>query len=613
MHKTKKGAISLFLALIMALSLFVGAIPAASAANQTSMLAVTINPYENVDWATFGQYKSALHSHSTDSDGSQTKTQMIEQHYTQGYDIYAPADHDVLTRDFTSTARTYAAFLSGANDGRGSMAAERVAEIATGTGRGGKGMIAVPNTNEHSRTEHINGFFAPLLIESTNAISGNGTSVGARMMETVRLIDEVGGISHINHSGRWTGGSSSNLTTGEAASNNAANIKVHTDIFFRYPSCVGMEIINRLDNESRSDRILWDNILKVTAPEGRLVWGFSNDDSHSTGEVGWNYHMHIMPELSAGAVRESMEAGAFFAVAPVARREGVNATLPGGGAIPSGGGGTATQYLRESATNPYPRITDITVSGGTIAITANDYDVIEWIADGVTIATGGTLNLGDYADSINSYVRAQVKSSAAIVFVQPFGISEVEIESINLVLNSSKNIVRPNEYFNISIAFPEKMESNVIKLDFTFDGSKFDFAGYTPADGATLLTREHGEGYASVMVMVTGYDMGNLGELMLKAKSGVAISSSEIATIATFVERGTAGKTIKEAVGSYIQKTNNAGTEEFVVDMIVLSNLIDAFGMTSDDPKWETVSYFDFNGNGVIDIFDITTIAQMIK
>jgi hypothetical protein len=185
---------------------------------------------------------------------------------------------------------------------------------------------------------------------------------------------------------------------------------------------------------------------------------------------------------------------------------------------------------------------------------------------------------------------------------------------VELALSTDKNIVRPDEYFNVAVSFPEKMESNVIKLDFTFDSGKFDYANYTLADGATLLTREYGEGYASIMIMVQNYDTKSLGELMLKAKSGVAVSSSKISASATFVERDeNKVKVIKEANGSYIQKTNNAGTDEFVVDLIVLSNLIDAFGMSSDDSDWDSISHFDFNGNGEIDIFDISTVAQMIK
>ena len=129
-----------------------------------------------------------------------------------------------------------------------------------------------------------------------------------------------------------------------------------------------------------------------------------------------------------------------------------------------------------------------------------------------------------------------------------------------------------------------------MKLDFAFDAGKFDFAGYTPVAGATMLTREYGDGCASVIVMLPDYGMKNLGSLMLKANSGVGISSSMITGVAKFVERDeNLDKAIKEAAGSYAQKTNNAGTEEFEVDLLVLSNLIDAFGMTSDDPNWENI------------------------
>ena len=215
----------------------------------------------------------------------------------------------------------------------------------------------------------------------------------------------------------------------------------------------------------------------------------------------------------------------------------------------------------------------------------------------------------------------QVESSNALTIIDAYtivktsGTGDPEPEvPVGLILSTNKNIVRPDEYFNVSVSFLEKMESNVIKLDFSFDSDKFDFAAYTPADGAALITREYGAGYASVLVMVPDYQMESLGELMLKTNSGAAVTSSEIKANASFVERdGNGDKIIKEATGSYIQKTNNAGTEEFVVDIIVLSNLIDVFGRTSDHPDWDNYSYFDFNGNGEIDVQDIVTLAQMIK
>lgn len=87
-----------------------------------------------------------------------------------------------------------------------------------------------------------------------------------------------------------------------------------------------MEIINKIDNESRYDRILWDNILKVMMPEGRNVWGFSNDDTHSLNATGYSFNMMLMPELTIASTREAMENGTFYAVSRVSRVDGINAT-----------------------------------------------------------------------------------------------------------------------------------------------------------------------------------------------------------------------------------------------------------------------------------------------
>ena len=183
-----------------------------------------------------------------------------------------------------------------------------------------------------------------------------------------------------------------------------------------------------------------------------------------------------------------------------------------------------------------------------------------------------------------------------------------------LILSTDKNIVAPNDYFNVSVSFPAKMESNVINMELTFDPNTFEFAAYTPAAGATLLASEYDEGSVALTVMVPDYEMQRLGALMLKAKPDASLGSSEIAVAASFIEKNAVGeKTVKEAYGSYIQKTNNAGSSGFVVDLLVLSNLIDAFGMTSAHADWESYSYFDFNGNNEIDIFDIVTVAKMIK
>ena len=394
------------LALILALSTFGVSALAADAPD-----GITIsNPYENVDWNAYGQYKADFHAHSLNSDGADKTADMVEDHYAKGYDILAMTDHSYTTRAW---------FLADKDP----LSAKREVEINAGLGRGGQGMIDIFDTNEQSATDHINSFFA----------NYNDNGVDSGMAATIEAVEKLGGLTHINHPGRYTGGASGNAD----ASNNPANVKKYVDLYLAYPSCVGIEIINKIDNESRCERILWDNILKQTMAQGRSVWGFSNDDSHSLDATGYSWNVMLMPTLSPYETRTAMESGAFYAVSRVSRPDGINATLPGGGEMP-GSGDKSTLYLLEQKT---PSISSIVVDeeNAVITISGADYDVIEWIADGAVIATGETISISQYKDQIGSYVRAQLKSATGIAFTQPFGI-KTEVSAISFGVMSDTHI-----------------------------------------------------------------------------------------------------------------------------------------------------------------------------
>ena len=355
------------------------------------------NPYENVNWTSYGQYKANFHAHSTNSDGANLTEEMVEDHYAKGLDILAMTDHDFLTETWDKVAK-------------GPMSPDRIAEIEAGIGRSGRGMININNTDEQSATDHINTFWAPF------------NNVGGDTMESIlSKCEALGGISHINHMGRYTGGANSNDDVSKAASNNPVNIQKYVDLLMAYPSCVGMEIINKIDNESKSDRILWDNVLMEILPE-RNCWGFSNDDTHSLNATGYSWNVMLMPDLTQANTRIAMEKGAFYAVSRVSRLDGINRFLSSSGGETPGSGTAATLYMLQQ---PTPRITSIAVNdlNYTITLNATNYTRIEWIADGQVIATGNTLNISDHQDEIGKYVRAQVKSSTGIAFTQPFVVS----------------------------------------------------------------------------------------------------------------------------------------------------------------------------------------------
>jgi len=374
------------LALILSASLITCMFGSTSIFAATETEFAISNPYGTVDWAKYGQYKANFHTHSVEQGGSDQPAEMIEDYYAEGYDILALTEHDLTSTTWDRTDRP--------NDIE-YLTSGRLAEIKAGADRNSRGMIGIPYSTEQSVSDHLNTFWA------------NYTNVsGATLESKIAKAESLGGISHINHPGKYTGGVSTadGGADGAAASSDPDTVAYYTNLFEKYSSCVGMEIINKKDYDSYSDRILWDNILKQTMPN-RPVWGFSNDDSHSVSATGFSFNMLLLPENNLGNVRQAMEKGIFYAVARVAKRE-LGSSFIGSG--------------------PTPAITNIAVNEteDSITITGTNYNKVEWVADGKVIATGTSIDLDNYADLISTYVRAQLKGTGGISFTQPFGIRE---------------------------------------------------------------------------------------------------------------------------------------------------------------------------------------------
>ncbi|MCL2665456.1 MAG: hypothetical protein FWE82_07580, partial [Defluviitaleaceae bacterium] len=343
--KTKSKTIKKLAPLGIAISLAIGSVGAtafaAPAANSIPVAYEITSPYANVDWATTGQYKAAHHTHTTFSDGSNTRRDMLLDKYAKGFDIVAITDHDNTTGAWNAPVLEYSWDNNWNNIGRQYASDFDVWAFANGIGAGwasspgtyagvrgqSNGMIAMGYSNEISANggfrnadgssvyggHHINSFFAD--VPGNIGTDGNGRT----MQQVIEAVANAGGITHLNHPGRYT-----------QAMNNAdiSRDPVHVDryasLFMDYPSLVGLEIINKWDGESVNDRILWDSILTQTMPQGRFVWGFSNDDSHSLSGNGHAWNTMLMPALTEGEVRISMETGAFYGVSRVDRHHGIN-------------------------------------------------------------------------------------------------------------------------------------------------------------------------------------------------------------------------------------------------------------------------------------------------
>ncbi len=349
-----------------------------------------LDPYKYVDWNSYGQYKAGFHAHTTESDGSNTPKEMIEDHYAKGFDILAITDHNFTTTTWDRTDRP---------ENKTYLTSERLKEIDAGIGRNGRGMLAVKYSNEQSIANHLNTFFADYNNKS-----------GDTLEDIITRTEELGGISHIDHPGGYTGGSS-DIVKGEALSKDPTVYGKYIELFKKYKTLVGMEIINEKDVDSLSDRILWDSILSETMDVRNPVWGFSNDDTHSVDKIGFSYNMMLMPKNNVDNLRNAMKNGTFYAVAKIAKRE------------------LGPNFKAEGPT-PVIRNIKIDQEENSITIKGSHYNTVQWIADGKIIATGNTIDLNDFEDKFDSYVRAQLIGNGGISFTQPFGVNKYTINNL---------------------------------------------------------------------------------------------------------------------------------------------------------------------------------------
>ena len=511
----------------------------------------TINsPYSSVNWDTYGQYKADFHAHSNESDGSPQPAETVEEHYKKGFDVLALTDHNVMnttwnrTDDPTGKGRTY-------------LTDERLQEITYGTDRDGRGMVAIQNSDEQSVSDHLNTFFTPF-----------NNKAGATLESNIAKTQELGGICHINHPGRYYGGSNTSGTNGEDAANNPVNIKKYVDLFMKYDACVGMEIINKLDGDSYSDRILWDNILQETMPEGRFVWGFSNDDTHSNEATGHSYNMMLMPTNNPVEVRKAMESGAFYASAHVAKREGY----------------TITDH---SIINDYqpPVITNIEVDQDedTITIEGDLYHTIEWIADGEVIATGNTIDLNDYEGKVHSYVRAQLKGDEGISFTQPFGIAVVNAGSVEINADKELAVVENDDTVTCTVSMKGLAGLNSFDVAVSYDEAVFEVAEVKSLLENTVISVDKSTEGTARMIIGTSANVSGDADVMqvvLKLKEGAATGNTNLSI-----------KSINTAA------TNEDGTFEGSV------------AITDGEDTVEVISYrtaADINKDGSVTLADLS-------
>ncbi|MFC1724554.1 PHP domain-containing protein [candidate division KSB1 bacterium] len=217
------------------------------------------NPYADVDWSKYGQYKANLHTHTSVGEAEAAPEVVIDQYKSLDYSILAITDHDDnVTAEITWPWQTY----------------RRDPETL--------GMVAIQG-NEISGLHHIGSLF-----------NDYGNPDVTTEEEVVREIGKRGGLAVFHHPGRYDKGTA-----------------WYVNMYHKFDNLIGQEVYNKR-NRYPGDRKTWDTILTELLP-GRPVWGFANDDMHVPKEdIGYSWNIILTSELTAEKVRQALEQGCFF-------------------------------------------------------------------------------------------------------------------------------------------------------------------------------------------------------------------------------------------------------------------------------------------------------------
>ncbi len=454
--KTAKKVLSVFLAALMLMTLM----PAASFASGTDKNFIIDNPYEEIDWDTWQDYKTQLHCHTNTSDGYLTIDEFVRLHYALNYDIVALTDHGTINQGWNAEPQTvplmrlikkertnmadiipiaqedYEAYLNGTNENTTYTAEDGTVLTRTNT----NGMLDIPKGIELNMATpiadcHLTGYFSDY---------GQGLAGVFGDYETPSAgVKKAGGISYLSHVGEYvyTDKDSENYV-GQPVDDYYAS-KFARIFLDNAGSSLGMGINSAGDAHTRCDRILYDQILQKTIPNGVVPWSNTFADSHNETSVNDAYTMVWMPEFTVEAFRESQEKGQYFSVSHYSN--GVE--LNGMKEMPD----FDEQALLESGgfwLDNTPQVTKVEVDqeNDTITVYGVNFNQITWVSDanvinrttltegtdysyytgedGATYSTEAKVTLDLHSDELlntpNLYVRFYITGINGICYSQPF-------------------------------------------------------------------------------------------------------------------------------------------------------------------------------------------------
>lgn len=484
-----KRIVSLLLCLLI---VSVSLVPAASAQTQTESQTkkfIITNPYEQVDWDSWGTYKAQLHCHTNASDGYLTIHEFVQKHYDLDYDIVALTDHGTINRGWNNEPQLVP-LLRFVKRERTQMAdiipltEEEYSSYLNGTAASDSrthqnGMLDVPLGIELNMATpvadcHLTGYFAEY---------GQGLAGVYGDYETPsKGVRKKGGISMLSHVGEFVYPDKDSADhvgqpVDEYYSNKFARIFLDNA-----GSSVGMGINSATDAHTRCDRILYDSILQRTIPNGVVPWGFTFSDSHNERSLNDAYTMMLMENFTIEDFRSSMENGLCFGVSHYSN--GVE--LNGMEEMPN----LTEEEIDENKiylSNDTPMVTRVTVDAQneTISIEGENFNEITWVSNGNVIKRDSNITTGsaelylhdpDLLSDPSLYVRFYITGENGICYSQPF-VLNVEGETFQPV-----NVPKTHDVSTFLRALVTVLDVAFFRLNPVVWAFKYFALGYNPLE-----------------------------------------------------------------------------------------------------------------------------------
>lgn len=357
-----RHGIASLLAFLLPIGIALGILLPSTTLAQGQEKEVVFNPYEDVNWSA-EHLKGNFHTHTAESpDASRDPVTVIKDYHDKEYNVLALTDHNHVTWPWAEY----------------------------GQDPDELDMIPVPG-NELSRHDHNLSLF-------TEYPSPVRDSLTTRLHTSLEEVGATGGLNVLAHPGRYWEPGEQRVPDGALAK--------YMGLFRQYDSLVGMEVHNQKDRYPW-DRRLWDALLEKLMPE-RPVWGFANDDSHQEPQIGFNANWFPLSDPSGSGVQTAIEDGRFYFSTVTTHPE-------------------KWQNLKRT-----PQITDVQYdqSANVLHLTATvdgepvAPEQVRWISNGgKVVATGKRIDLDD-TEGLTTYLRAEIRSTGALTYTQPFGLGE---------------------------------------------------------------------------------------------------------------------------------------------------------------------------------------------